>query len=120
MEGNSFTITGCTIGVIIAILLNSSISIFGRNCDPNYSSCVPSVSYNLDCSDIGFKVSVKGTDKHRFDRDGDGYGCESYHNENLLWPVIIYGAAGAWVGGWPGLFVSMAYEHYEGKKKKKE
>jgi hypothetical protein len=48
------------------------------NCDPNYSPCVPNVSYDLDCPDIGFSVRVTGYDKHRFDRDGDGYGCESY------------------------------------------
>lgn len=48
------------------------------NCDPNYSGgCVPNVSYDLDCSDISFSVRVIGVDTHRFDRDGDGYGCES-------------------------------------------
>lgn len=49
-----------------------------NNCDPNYSPCVPLVSYDLDCPDIGFSVSVIGSDPHRFDRDGDGYGCEAY------------------------------------------
>lgn len=48
------------------------------NCDPNYSPCVPNVSYDLDCPDIGFTVRVIGTDVHNFDRDGDGYGCEPY------------------------------------------
>lgn len=49
------------------------------DCDPNYSGgCVPNVGYDLDCPDIGFSVSVIGYDRHRFDRDGDGYGCESY------------------------------------------
>ncbi len=48
------------------------------DCDSNYSPCVPNVSYDLDCGDIGFTVTVIGTDRHRFDRDGDGYGCESY------------------------------------------
>lgn len=48
------------------------------NCDPNYTGgCVPIVSYDLDCSDISFSVKVVGTDKHRFDGNGDGYGCES-------------------------------------------
>lgn len=46
------------------------------NCDPNYTPCVPKVSYDLDCPDVGFTVSVIGSDVHRFDRDGDGYGCE--------------------------------------------
>jgi micrococcal nuclease len=47
------------------------------NCDPNYSPCVPLVSYDLDCGDISTSVKVIGTDIHRFDREGDGYGCES-------------------------------------------
>lgn len=48
------------------------------NCDPNYTPCVPLVSYDLNCPDIGFRVTVIGSDPHRFDRDNDGYGCESY------------------------------------------
>jgi len=49
------------------------------NCDPNYSGyCVPNVSYDLDCPDIGHMVLVVGADPHRFDADNDGYGCESY------------------------------------------
>lgn len=47
------------------------------NCDPNYTPCIPNVSYDLDCGDISTSVRVIGTDRHRFDRDGDGYGCES-------------------------------------------
>ena len=48
------------------------------NCDSNYSGCVPNVSYDLDCADIGYTVRVLGYDKHRLDGDYDGYGCESY------------------------------------------
>lgn len=49
------------------------------NCDPNYSgACVPIVSWDLDCADIGESVTVVGSDIHRFDADGDGSGCESY------------------------------------------
>jgi endonuclease YncB( thermonuclease family) len=49
-------------------------------CDPNYTGgCVPIVSYDLDCPDIGFSVTVVGVDTHGFDGDdNDGYGCESY------------------------------------------
>lgn len=49
-------------------------------CDANYSgACVPIVSYDLDCPDIGARVYVVGTDKHGFDgNDNDGIGCESY------------------------------------------
>lgn len=48
------------------------------NCDSNYSGCVPNVSYDLDCPDIGYSVQVLGYDKHRLDADGDGQGCDSY------------------------------------------
>jgi endonuclease YncB( thermonuclease family) len=47
-------------------------------CDPNYTCCVPTVGYDLDCADIGFSVQVIGVDIHGFDREGDGIGCESY------------------------------------------
>jgi endonuclease YncB( thermonuclease family) len=47
-------------------------------CDPNYGgTCVPVVSYDLDCADISGPVRVLGVDVHRFDGDGDGRGCES-------------------------------------------
>jgi hypothetical protein len=46
-------------------------------CDPNYSgSCVPVVSYDLNCDDISGSVTVVGSDPHGFDGDGDGSGCE--------------------------------------------
>lgn len=47
-------------------------------CDPNYGgTCVPLSSRDLDCSDLQGSVTVKGADVHNFDRDGDGFGCES-------------------------------------------
>jgi resuscitation-promoting factor RpfB len=46
-------------------------------CDPNYTGCVPIVSYDLDCADIGFSVQVIGVDIHGFDSDSDGWGCEA-------------------------------------------
>lgn len=50
----------------------------GGNCDPNFQgTCVPSVAYDLDCSDISGSVTVVGEDEHAFDGDGNGYGCES-------------------------------------------
>jgi resuscitation-promoting factor RpfB len=48
------------------------------NCDPNYSPCIPYVSYDLNCPDVGMRVSVIGTDRHRLDADKDGTGCDSY------------------------------------------
>lgn len=47
------------------------------SCDPNYSgTCVPQVSYDLNCDDIAGSVTVVGSDPHGFDADGDGSGCE--------------------------------------------
>lgn len=48
------------------------------SCDPNYSPCIPDVSYDLDCNDIAIKVKIVGVDRYKLDRDGDGYGCDSY------------------------------------------
>ncbi|MGH2755174.1 MAG: hypothetical protein ACRDLB_12175 [Actinomycetota bacterium] len=49
----------------------------GSECDPNYSgTCVPNVSYDLNCDDIAGSVTVVGSDPHGFDGDGDGSGCE--------------------------------------------
>src|SRR5262245_20501837 len=45
-------------------------------CDSNYSGCVPNVAHDLDCADIDGPVRVIGVDIHRFDGDGDGWGCE--------------------------------------------
>lgn len=54
------------------------LSLLRGSCDPNYTGCVPLVDYDLDCADVGRAVEVLGVDIHRFDADGDGYGCESY------------------------------------------
>lgn len=50
-------------------------------CDPNYSGgCVPAYPPDVDCADVRAlgiaPVRVIGTDVHRLDGDGDGYGCE--------------------------------------------
>jgi len=51
----------------------------GDQCDPNYAgACVPISPFDLDCPDIGEKVQVIGDDIHGFDRDRDGFGCETY------------------------------------------
>jgi beta-lactam-binding protein with PASTA domain len=48
-------------------------------CDPNYTGyCVPNVSYDLNCGDIGHMVRVVGIDRFGFDGDGNGWGCEAY------------------------------------------
>jgi micrococcal nuclease len=52
-----------------------------QGCDPNYAGgCVPPAPPDLDCADIRqlgiAPVRVVGSDPHRLDADGDGYGCE--------------------------------------------
>jgi micrococcal nuclease len=48
-------------------------------CDPNYNPCIPYVEGDgLNCADIKKKVQVIGVDHNKFDRNNDGYGCESY------------------------------------------
>lgn len=56
----------------------SVMKLFEGPCDSNYvGACVPIVNYDLDCSDIGMRnFFVTGTDKHRFDSDGNGVCCE--------------------------------------------
>ena len=48
-------------------------------CDPSYPDfCIPPDSPDLDCGEIPHKnFRVIGNDKHGFDRDNDGIGCES-------------------------------------------
>lgn len=60
-----------------AITTPSAVGDQSSDCDPNYTPCVPNVSYDLDCGDITFSVRVIGNDHHRFDKEGDGRGCES-------------------------------------------
>jgi micrococcal nuclease len=49
-----------------------------NNCDPAYPDfCIPKNSPDLDCSDVTQRrFRVLQPDPHRFDRDGDGIGCE--------------------------------------------
>lgn len=47
-------------------------------CDPNYRPCVPISSADLDCADIGFGVTIVGSDPHSIDgNDNHGLGFES-------------------------------------------
>ena len=51
----------------------------GNGCDSSYPDfCIPSPPPDLDCSDIAQKnFTVRGSDPHGFDLDGNGEGCES-------------------------------------------
>jgi micrococcal nuclease len=48
------------------------------SCDPAYPSlCIDVGIGDLDCRDIGARrFPVRPPDRHRFDMDGDGVGCE--------------------------------------------
>jgi hypothetical protein len=46
------------------------------NCSPYYSPCLPIVG-DLDCPEVGMRVSVHDGDPYRLDADHDGIGCES-------------------------------------------
>ncbi len=50
-----------------------------RNCDPSYPGvCIPPAPPDLDCKDVPYRrFQVLAPDPHKFDRDGDGIGCES-------------------------------------------
>lgn len=50
----------------------------GGRCDPSYPTvCIPPPPPDLDCKDIPYRrFKVLPPDPHRFDRDGDGIGCE--------------------------------------------
>ena len=47
-------------------------------CDPSYPDfCIPPPPPDLDCDDVnGINFTVRGSDPHDFDRDGNGIGCE--------------------------------------------
>jgi hypothetical protein len=48
------------------------------DCSDAYTPCVLQAE-DRDCADIGFKVALRGyADPYDLDRDGDGFGCESY------------------------------------------
>lgn len=48
------------------------------NCDPSYPTlCIPPGAFDLDCPEIPQRrFPVRGADRHRFDGDNDGIGCE--------------------------------------------
>jgi hypothetical protein len=48
-------------------------------CDASYPDfCIPPPPPDLDCKDVQGKkpFRVRQPDPHRFDREGDGWGCE--------------------------------------------
>lgn len=55
-----------------------STGIERQGCDPAYPDvCIPPPPPDLDCSDVPYRrFRVLPPDPHRFDREGDGLGCE--------------------------------------------
>jgi Excalibur calcium-binding domain len=52
-----------------------------EDCDPAYpDDCLPSPPPDLDCADVGHRVTVdhRYGDPHRLDADGDGIGCDRF------------------------------------------
>jgi hypothetical protein len=47
------------------------------NCHASYKPCIPRVR-DLNCPDIGHRVTVVGSDVYRLDADHDGTGCDRY------------------------------------------
>lgn len=49
------------------------------NCDPSYPTlCIPLNAADIDCPEIRARnFPVQGADRHRFDADNDGIGCET-------------------------------------------
>ena len=67
----------------IPIFMGLTACELGSNRSPNSpSQQAPYSGYfdgqDQDCSDIGRRVYVGSYDPDRLDRDGDGWGCESY------------------------------------------
>jgi hypothetical protein len=52
----------------------------GPECDPSYPTlCLPLDGPDLDCADVPAKnFPVRGPDRHGFDADHDGLGCEPW------------------------------------------
>ena len=114
-----FATTGTVIGFLIgvAMMFGPQITLFRHNCSPDYSPCVPVRSYDIDCSDLGYSVTVKGNDVYRLDSDDDGSGCESYRF-NWFWPVAGLTFVGWWIGGWVALPVVIYFDHKDDKQRR--
>lgn len=72
--------------IVVAVLLivPAGLVVAGSSsgqtgCDPSYpGQCIPSPPPELDCDDVPFSnFPVLPPDPHDFDRDNDGFGCET-------------------------------------------
>ena len=81
-------LSGLLLALLIALLLIAAPVMAQRNCDYPFGElrsdraypdiCIALPPPDLDCKDISVRnFRVFSSDPHRFDRDGDGIGCES-------------------------------------------
>ncbi len=58
----------------------SIVEAVNAECDPSYPTlCIPVGAPDRDCADVAVRgFPVTGYDRHGFDGDGDGVGCERY------------------------------------------
>jgi hypothetical protein len=61
---------------VVAVAAAAALST-DANCHPSYKPCLPRVR-DLDCPEIGHRVTVVDTDAYRLDADHDGTGCDRY------------------------------------------
>lgn len=79
----------CMIVLVVTLMVGIAASPAGaQQCDPNYAgACVPVYPPDVNCPEVGYQVTVIGTDVHNLDGDSDGIGCEGY-------PIATVGADG--------------------------
>ena len=76
-----FLAVGVIVGFVIIVLGVSVMSTTmdgSAKCDPSYPTvCIAQYPPDLDCGEIPYvNFKVIGSDKHGFDADHDGIGCE--------------------------------------------
>lgn len=73
---------GITILVVTIMSNQATLSAHTQSsqnqCDPSYPDfCIPAYSADLDCGQIPYQnFRVSSPDRHGFDQDKDGIGCE--------------------------------------------
>jgi hypothetical protein len=62
--------------VVVAVAAIAPVAA-DANCHASYKPCLPRLR-DLDCPEIGHRVTVVDTDAYRLDADRDGTGCDRY------------------------------------------
>jgi len=71
------------IAALVLVLVKKGpriVAAVSTECDPSYPTlCIPVGAPDRDCADVAARgFPVTGYDRHGFDGDGDGVGCEAY------------------------------------------